>query len=60
MGSAKYSLLLAAQTELNHHGRSLSITIDEFEPSIEEKPAPIREETRQSNFDYENARPHVV
>ena len=37
MGSAGCSLLWAAQTNWNHHGRLLSTTIDAFEPSIEEK-----------------------
>ena len=31
------SLLWAAQTDRNHHRRSLSITIDAFEPSIKEQ-----------------------
>ena len=33
------SLLWATQTDQNHHGRSLSTTIDAFEPSIEGKTA---------------------
>jgi len=42
-GGIKCSLLRAAQTERNHHGRSLSI--DAFELSIEGKRAAIRAET---------------
>jgi len=50
IGSAGCSLLWAAQTERNYHGRSLSTTIDAFEPSIEGKTAAIRAKTRQSDF----------
>jgi len=50
VGSAGSSLLWAAQTERNHHGRSLSTTIDAFESSIEGKTAAIQAETWQSDF----------
>ena len=38
------SLLWAAQTKRNYHRRSLSTTLDAFEPSIEGKTAAIRAE----------------
>ena len=48
--SAGCSLFWVAQAERNHHGRSLSTTIDAFEPKIEGKTAAIRAETQQSDF----------
>ena len=48
--SAGWSLLWATQTDQNHLRRSLSTTIDVFEPSIEEKMATIQAETWQSDF----------
>ena len=56
VGSAECTLLTvglslwAPQTERNHHGRSLSTTINAFNPSIEGKTAAIRGETWQSDF----------
>jgi len=41
VGSAGGSVLRAAPTQPNHHRRSLSTTIDAFEPSIERETAAI-------------------
>ena len=42
VGSAGCSLIWAAQTDWNHHRRSLSTIIDAFEQSIEQKTAAIQ------------------
>ena len=50
MRSAECSLVWTAQTDWNHHGRSLSTTIDAFELGIEEKMAAIWADVWQSDF----------
>ena len=40
----------AREAERNHHEKSLSTTIDSFEPSIDGKTSAIRAKTQQSDF----------
>ena len=54
------SFLWATQTNLSHHRRLLSTTIDVFEQSIEEKKLLYKQRHNKVILQWDNARPHVA